>query len=629
MLQINTGKYFKDRSDVHETLQRHVLHTNTWIGERMPVRMGEAELAWSTGHGGPRSVTVSIVERLQKTNPDGSESILVAVGGREIVQAIGDVLSFVLDATFDLDADLVGRLTTGGTGGPRTLLDRPFATERLVTAGELEDAEEFLCGLLDLNRENYDAAMRAVRCVVSAARTARDDPTLAYTLYVAALESLAQTTDAPPVPWDRLDGRKRRLLDAALADLPEEHAERIRQAVLDAERAGLASRFQAFVLAHVTGGYYRDAAAGLLPARASELPPALKEAYRVRSGNVHTLTELPREAWAATGGFDTVRPVGGRTLLTIEGIHRLARHVVRNWAERAGTVETKPFSFWDALPNLLRMEVASEYWVWKADGLTATTAGRYLTGCLDIWLGIAGGHRDAWVDLRDVLARIEQIAAGTATEQRTWMIALYAVWHGNLRPEDRRPRGDEFFAKHAGLLARPSMVSFVVALTTGTLDWPLEDYERTAAQRRAQRGRKQEWQVPAVFDAALLAVLADQLEKAGRHDEALAAVDEAIGELPPTPSSCGSSSRSYGGNHRNWTCSASSPRTPHRAVPGRTPRGRRTSGRPRRPIRPEADEPTPQRRPARTRDAAPSPIRSADALHVAPPAAVRADRCPR
>jgi hypothetical protein len=535
VLQINTGKYFKDRSDVHETLQRHVLHTNTWIGDRTPVRVGEAELAWSTGHSALRTVTVSIVERLEKTNPDGSESILIAVGGREIVQAIGEVLSFVLDATFDLDADLVGRLTTGATGGPRTLLHRPFASERLVTAGELEDAEEFLCGLLDLNRENYEAAMRAIRCVVSAARTARTDPTLAYTLYVAALESLAQTTDAPPVLWERLDGRKRVLLDAALTGLPEEDAERIRQAVLDAERAGLASRFQAFVLGHVTGGYYRDGAAGLLPARASELPTALKEAYRVRSGNVHTLTELPKEAWATTGGFDTVRPAGGRTLLTIEGIHRLARHVVRNWAERAQTVETKPFSFWDALPNVLRMEVASEYWVWMADGLTAASAGSYLTGALDIWLGVVGGHRDAWVDLRDVLARIEKLAAGTATEQRTWMVALYAVWHGNVRTEDRRPGGDEFLAKHARLLAPPSMVSFVVALTTDRLGWPLEDYERTAALRRAQRGRKQDWQVPAVFDAALLAVLADQLEKAGRHDEAVAAVDEAIGELPANP----------------------------------------------------------------------------------------------
>jgi len=532
VLQINTGKYFIDPSDVHETLQRHVLHTNTWIAERRPVRMGEAELAWSTGHGGLRTVTVSIVERLEKTNPDGSKSILIAVGGREIVQDIGDVLSFVLDAILDLDVDVVSRLTTGEAGGPRTLLQRPFAMDRVVTAHELEDAEEFLCGLLDLNRQDYEAAMRAIRCIMRAARTARADPTLAYTLYVAALESLAQSTPAPPVPWDRLDGRKRKIFDAALVSLDEGDAERIRQAVLESERAGLASRFQAFVLEYVTSGYYRDAAAGLLPARASELPPALKEAYRVRSGNVHTLAELPREAWATTGGFDTVRPVGGRTLLTIEGIHRLARHVVRNWAEHADTVETKPFSFWNALPNILRMEIASEYWVWQADGLTASTAAKYLTGCLDIWLGIVGGHRDAWVDLRAVLVRIEQIAAGTATEQRTWMIALYAVVHGHTRPEDRRPGADDFLAKHAKLLAPPSMVSFVVALTTDALDWSLEDYERAVALRRTQRGRGRGWEVPAVLDAALLAVLADQLDKAGRPEEAHSAVDEAIGELP-------------------------------------------------------------------------------------------------
>lgn len=533
MLQINTGKYFRDPGDVHETLQRHVLHTNAWIVDPSPVRIGDAELAWSTGYGGRRTVTVSFVERLERTHPDGTESIMVAVGGREVVQAIGDVLSFVLDATFDLDGDLVGRLTSGGTGGPQTLLSRTFAADRIVSAGELEDAEEFLLGLLDLNRESYEAASGAIQVILHAARTARDDPTLAYTLYVAALESLAQTTEAPPVPWDRLEDRKRRLVDAALEGVRDEQADRVRAAVLEAERVGLSSRFRAFVLGHVTGGFYRDVSAGLLPVRASELEPALKEAYRVRSGNVHTLAELPREAWAVTGGFDTVRPRGTATLLTIEGMHRLARHVVRDWAEHAPTAETKPFSFWDALPNVLRMEVASEYWVWQADGLTAATAGKYLTGWLEVWLSVAGGHRDGWVDVRNVLARIEQIAAGTAAGRRIWMVALYAIVHRNLAPQDQRPGGDGFLARHEGLLAPPSMVSFVVALiTAGSLDWPLEDLQQAAAERRVERGRRQDWQVPACFEAALLAVLADQLAQVGRHEEALAAVDEAIGELP-------------------------------------------------------------------------------------------------
>jgi hypothetical protein len=228
-----------------------------------------------------------------------------------------------------------------------------------------------------------------------------------------------------------------------------------------------------------------------------------------------------------------VRPVGcGRTLLSIEGIHRLARHVVRNWIERAGTSETKPFSYWDALPNILRMQPASEFWVWNAAGLTPATAGKYLAGCLDIWLGLLGGHRDTWVDLRDVLARIEQIAAGTAPHQRAWMVALYTIWHGNLRQEYLRPSGDAFVARHSALLEPPSMAAFVVELATGSFDWPLETVERAAALRRTDRGRKQDWPVHEVFDAALLAILADQLEAAGRHDEAVAAIDEAIGELP-------------------------------------------------------------------------------------------------
>lgn len=49
---------------------------------------------------------------------------------------------------------------------------------------------------------------------------------------------------------ERLDGRKRKLIDDALDGAAEDVAERVRDAVLQAEQAGARWRFEKFVLEH-------------------------------------------------------------------------------------------------------------------------------------------------------------------------------------------------------------------------------------------------------------------------------------------------------------------------------------------------------------------------------------------
>jgi len=47
VLQINTGKYFREGVDLHETLQRHVLYTNTHVLAADPIQMAYTELAYA------------------------------------------------------------------------------------------------------------------------------------------------------------------------------------------------------------------------------------------------------------------------------------------------------------------------------------------------------------------------------------------------------------------------------------------------------------------------------------------------------------------------------------------------------------------------------------------------------
>ena len=141
-----------------------------------------------------------------------------------------------------------------------------------------------------------------------------------------------------PITWERLDGRKRKLIDPTPASLDQATADSIRHAILTAEYAGFKARYVAFVIGNVSPSFYREEAAGIPnPLRGAELERLVKEAYDIRSINVHSLTNLRPETWLVGGRMEAVTPPTGKRMLTHSGLLRLARHVVRNYVTTAPT----------------------------------------------------------------------------------------------------------------------------------------------------------------------------------------------------------------------------------------------------------------------------------------------------
>ncbi len=107
---------------------------------------------------------------------------------------------------------------------------------------------------------------------------------------------------------------------------------------MEAERLGAKSRFLAFVQAHVSPEYFRtEAANALRPVRGPDFVRALRMAYDIRSRNVHVLEDLPPEAWMLGERADTVSPPDMGIMLSLEGLARLSRHVIRSYVDSAPT----------------------------------------------------------------------------------------------------------------------------------------------------------------------------------------------------------------------------------------------------------------------------------------------------
>lgn len=305
------------------------------------------------------------------------------------------------------------------------MLRRTFDAGVLIKDGGVEDLRAFMAALLALRRTEYEKAIRAIRQVVRACGRAADDPTLAYTMLVAALESLSGDTTAGPADWQAFDRDKRGLIDGALQGVP-------------------------------------------------------------------VLAELPPEAWVFTQHAEHLRPAGGPGMLSLEGLNRLARHVIRNYVARAPTDLDAAFDYRDRLPGVLRMQLAAQYWLSNPAGISQSAAAGVLEGLVEVLVEVLAGRDGAALpDMREALARIEEVVPGRDQQAGTAeLVAVYSLWHAVMGPEYHRPRAAAFLDRYERLLDAPTMTAFVLrALEAEPEPWPADDLAALAVQRLDQRRR--------------------------------------------------------------------------------------------------------------------------------------------
>lgn len=541
MLQIATGMYFGDRP-MYETTHRGVFHSNATALRTDPVELSFGRLLFSSGLAPISAVTFEVVDRLPEVEEDGSGSFMVATGGTELLNDAASVFSFWGNVTCSRHLSVVERLVPrtaerSPSGDPSTVLRRTFDPQVMIRPDEFDDLRRFGEALLALRRRQFEAAMRAIRTVVAARTIVGDDPALAYSLFVAALEALAQVAIPPEslLDWDRYDPNKRIEVDPVLDTLDPADAEAVRSAILRADQRSLGRRFKAFVLDHVEPGFYRAEATGLVrPVRACDLPHALDIAYRLRSRHVHELRDLEPELWVIADRADTL-PWDGRTVLSLEGLNRLSQHVIRRFVERSPEGLDETFDYRAHLPGIVQMQLAPEYWIGRANGFTAASAGTYLQGFVDLLRPLLledGGTLKA--DLTPVLELVERLLPAEAkAAARRPMIALYALWHRIMAPQLHRPNADALIDRFGSDLDEPSIESFVVRLLLdGPLDWTPDDTAALVSARRRDLERGRGLQLARRLDTALVLHAAKVLWDVGRVDEGRQHLAQAVELLP-------------------------------------------------------------------------------------------------
>jgi len=485
MLQIITEKFYPP-GERYETLHRAVFYTNYRLLREDKLETSLAMLRPATGFDGLAALTCEIVEKIEK-HPNGPQpGVMISTGGAALLNDYAAVVSFVLNITCTPDPNLARRLLSterpnlGSEEVPSELIQRTFDKQVMGNASDEQALSPFVKQLVGLKRKQFEGAMRAIRRYVIGTHRISDDLSLAYSLFVMSVESLAQRFDGHIAEWSDYEQGKRSKIDHALEGATLETAVKVRNAVLANEHVAAARRFRDFALTHIAPSFFREEANHARgPINRTDLAIALQQAYSIRSGYVHTLKEVPRQL--NVKGFPEAIDVEGKATLTFAGLARVARHIIMQFIERGETVEREQFSYRRAFPNIVSLPLAPEYWINQTNGFTCAHGPSRLTAFLGQWTAAVLLRQPSAkvTDIRALLSKIEEIVPGlTEASQRLPLLTIYFLFHRLIPPEECLPKFEEM-KRFATDFNEPSVESFVAhVLTEQQPAWTLEQFER-------------------------------------------------------------------------------------------------------------------------------------------------------
>jgi hypothetical protein len=259
----------------------------------------------------------------------------------------------------------------------------------------------------------------------------------------------------------------------------------------------------------------------------------LREAYGIRSKYIHNLEELPRIMTLGGSYRETVR-LERKTVLTFQGLARLARCVISEFIRRQPKVEAEIHDYSLEQSGVVQVQMAPQYWVASLEGLTHDCGRQRLEGFAEQLTGHLIGEPDAGVtDLRELLAQVEAMLPGMSPAKRRPFAALYILFNTYAPEELRMPGFDAIRSKWSAELDGPTVESmFFRLLSFSEPTWPLAEHERVHSEYFRIRHWKNGLRMPKALEAGASLVLAERFRAAQDHSRAAELISFAVENYP-------------------------------------------------------------------------------------------------
>ncbi|WP_404396208.1 hypothetical protein [Pseudoalteromonas phenolica] len=515
---------------------RGILYTNL-ILSRDKKLVTEAGSLLSTSNLGQSNAVVYELEELIEASGQGA-GVLTSHGVDPYILDFSAILSFALNCTASPSYTLTDRLLGEQRGisthsTPKQVVKRVFDKDVYCNDKDEEHLLKLIKHLIGLKRHTYLGVMSSIRTYVTGMQRIADDFELAYTLLVASIESLAQNFDGHKASWLDYDQRKRRLIDSALSDADEAVSEKVRSTLLDIEHTSLSRRFRDFSLENISPSYFREETENVLnPISKNDLPKALSNAYQARSQYIHNLRKLPDQLTTTNSHTETCR-INKKTWLTIQGLSRLARHVITDFIMRQPNVEKEIYDYSLERAGVLQMPMAPQYWVGRPS-LYQGAGSMKLEGFLSQLSNLMTTDPKAVVtDLTELLTAVEEKVNELKKGDKLSFIALYIIFNGFVSQSQRMENSDSFITVYEKQLSSPSAEALIVNLLFNKVPgWDIKIHYDCLINYFKERDNKLKFRCPKLFEAGMILQLAERYRSSGDYHSAIEMVEMAVESYP-------------------------------------------------------------------------------------------------
>lgn len=532
VLQICSGKLFQNDIEYRNNL-RGVIYTNLKRLGYDKIETQAGVILPTSSLGSSSAIVYELEELVESTGNPDQRGILVSSGVDPYISDFSAILSFALNCTATTNYELTNRLISDQKGlstfsKPKEVVKRVFDKDIFCQSHDIEHLISFINQLIGLERKVFLGVMRAIRTYVTAMHRIADDLELSYTLLVASIESITQDFDNHEITWQDYDEKKRKAIDLALVEASQSTSNNVRDALIEGEYASIARRFNNFSIKHVQPSFYRDEAIGVInPISKLDLPKALSNAYKARSGYVHNLQKLPALLVSSSSHSDTCR-INNSTWLTIQGLSRLTRHIITNFIYSQSIVEREKYNYHLERTGTMQVPLAPQYWMNNLNFYEGS-GNKKLEG----FLSQLARDNSKLTDIREMLTAVEDRYRNFKKIDRRAYAALYLLFNGVLSDDDKMENSNEFIEVFEKEFLKPSPEALILNLLfSSTPNWTIEQHYECLNQYLKTRDNKNCFRIPSVYESGMILDVAERYRLTGNTDVSLELISMAVENHP-------------------------------------------------------------------------------------------------
>jgi hypothetical protein len=520
MLQISTGRFFGD-GKVNCKQCQAVLYSNlSWPG---PIETSVGDLQpCNDASQGLSTWVLSYPLRYEEVEVSGPAK-LIYPPPEENAEQYRLVAQLWFGTTFGHDRlqveTLCRRESRNGReeGPPHSVVTRAFDLNATTTQDQVDGFARFLEKVVSIPRKSYRRLIGCLSIYSDALEAIDTNRSLAYSMFVYALEALAESAKRPNASWEDLPSELREAIELALAGCdPQQRAKATEAIVASQPHLRLKRRLLDFVQAHLADSFFDLEAVEKTPTlRPSEVERAVTVLYESRSRFVHSLQKIGENLRLAMWGpHSDVLHWEGNPCLTLSGLVRLSRHEFLQYVEKQPASDRENYPEWrDELPGSVPCYWSPVLWATKSKNYQRSNATQYFNALLSHWTKQlqTAEDRKQLLDQREILQKIREHIPKSDPDLKSTLLNHLFLFQ-SLMPVEDRDQDDEKLLNDFSLDlgACTAAAAAVQVLLYGSISWPASEASGILQEYGLRKHRKTSVRMPARLEIALQAAIGNK-----------------------------------------------------------------------------------------------------------------------